>query len=448
MFLLPLFSSLCCDNFAHGSIRVCAAAHIISLLMFMCAVRVQVLAGSATASRQTMARLDSVLRQSDISAGTRLGWRGGRVKAVRCEPPLAASATAINVESNSSGSNTTDDIIGGEESEGAQTTDSAAAVAARAVTVPTAVAHRYVCVPKAKATDAGAALSAVVEAMHRLKPRSSLLFVCGAFAPASTAALEAAAAKANTPAAQAAALRSAKKKKKSGPGKGMTSAERAKLRAREKRAARKAAAADDGLSNILGSSASIGSNKSGGSSSSAAVASAGLSARRACAALNALGVEAAPLHVALGLASEKGAQRDGDDGNNDDLKSMSHGEGDNNEGDSGSFAAGGTTAVAHKELAARFASLASSEAITTEDALASAAASADSTSSLGPCLVTFEGSARGLHFDGVDAVFVVIGDKTRTQVHWFLLFSLLAYLQAQLVPSLQTSFFVFCLTNL
>jgi hypothetical protein len=435
MFLLPLFSSLCCDNFAHGSIRVCAAAHIISLLMFMCAVRVQVLAGSATASRQTMARLDSVLRQSDISAGTRLGWRGGRVKAVRCEPPLAASATVINVESNSSGSNTTDDIIGGEESEGAQTTDSAAAVAARAVTVPTAVAHRYVCVPKAKATDAGAALSAVVEAMHRLKPRSSLLFVCGAFAPASTAALEAAAAKANTPAAQAAALRSAKKKKKSGPGKGMTSAERAKLRAREKRAARKAAAADDGLSNILGSSASI-------SSSSAAVASAGLSARRACAALNALGVEAAPLHVALGLASEKGAQRDGDDDG-----STSSGESDN-EGDSGSFAAGGTTAVAHKELAARFASLASSEAITTEDALASAAASADSTSSLGPCLVTFEGSARGLHFDGVDAVFVVIGDKTRTQVHWFLLFSLLAYLQAQLVPSLQTSFFVFCLTNL
>ena len=442
MFLLPLFSSLCCDNFAHGSIRVCAAAHIISLLMFMCAVRVQVLAGSATASRQTMARLDSVLRQSDISAGTRLGWRGGRVKAVRCEPPLAASATAINVESNGSGSNTTDDIIGGEESEGAQTTDSAAAVAARAVTVPTAVAHRYVCVPKAKATDAGAALSAVVEAMHRLKPRSSLLFVCGAFAPASTAALEAAAAKANTPAAQAAALRSAKKKKKSGPGKGMTSAERAKLRAREKRAARKAAAADDGLSNILGSRASIGSNKSGGSSSSAAVASAGLSARRACAALNALGVEAAPLHVALGLASEKGAQRDGDDDG-----STSSGESDN-EGDSGSFAAGGTTAVAHKELAARFASLASSEAITTEDALASAAASADSTSSLGPCLVTFEGSARGLHFDGVDAVFVVIGDKTRTQVHWFLLFSLLAYLQAQLVPSLQTSFFVFCLTNL
>ena len=442
MFLLPLFSSLCCDNFAHGSIRVCAAAHIISLLMFMCAVRVQVLAGSATASRQTMARLDSVLRQSDISAGTRLGWRGGRVKAVRCEPPLAASATDINVESNSSGSNTTDDIIGGEESEGAQTTDSAAAVAARAVTVPTAVAHRYVCVPKAKATDAGAALSAVVEAMHRLKPRSSLLFVCGAFAPASNAALEAAAAKANTPAAQAAALRSAKKKKKSGPGKGMTSAERAKLRAREKRAARKAAAADDGLSNILGSSASIGSNKSGGSSSSAAVASAGLSARRACAALNALGVEAAPLHVALGLASEKGAQRDGDDDG-----STSSGESDN-EGDSGSFAAGGTTAVAHKELAARFASLASSEAITTEDALASAAASADSTSSLGPCLVTFEGSARGLHFDGVDAVFVVIGDKTRTQVHWFLLFSLLAYLQAQLVPSLQTSFFVFCLTNL
>jgi hypothetical protein len=215
----------------------------------------------------------------------------------------------------------------------------------------------------------------------------------------------------------------------------MTSAERAKLRAREKRAARKAAAADDGLSNILGSSASI-------SSSSAAVASAGLSARRACAALNALGVEAAPLHVALGLASEKGAQRDGDDDG-----STSSGESDN-EGDSGSFAAGGTTAVAHKELAARFASLASSEAITTEDALASAAASADSTSSLGPCLVTFEGSARGLHFDGVDAVFVVIGDKTRTQVHWFLLFSLLAYLQAQLVPSLQTSFFVFCLTNL
>ena len=327
------------------------------------------------------------------------------MKAVRCEPAADAS-TEGSSHSNDEGNASTQ----GQEGDPG---GNQGAAGARAVTVPSAVAHRYVCVPKAKATDAGAALSAVVDAMRRLQPRSSLLFVCGAFAPASTAALEAAAAKANTPAAQAAALRSAKKNKKSGPGKGMTSAERAKLRAREKRAARKAAAADDGLSAILGSSS--GSSLSGvqTTTAAAAVTSAGLSARRACAALNALGVEAAPLHVALGLASEKAAQRDGGvqkNGNDD-------GEGDH-EGDA-SFGPGGAAAVAHKELAARFASLASSSEETTgttgdgntgegEGApSAAAASSSSSTSGLGPCLVTFEGSARGLHFDGVDAVFVV-----------------------------------------
>jgi hypothetical protein len=317
-----------------------------------------------------MARLDNVLRASDIAAGTRLGWRGGRVKAVRCEATptaLLEGGAADCAEGDGIGD---DDAGGGGGDEGA----AAASVAARAVTVPTAVAHRYVRVPKARATDAGAALTAVAAAMRELQPRSSLVFVCGAFAPASTAALEAAAAKASTPAARAAAARSAKKNKSSA--KALTAAERAKLRAREKRAARKAAALDDGLGALLGA-------RRDDVGLRAEAAGAGLSARRACAALAALGVDAAPLHVALGLATEKAANRE------------EAGEG----GEGG--AAGDPTAVAHAALAARFAALASNAAAASADLEVGAA------SKLGPCLVTFEGSARGLHFEGVDAVFVV-----------------------------------------
>jgi hypothetical protein len=331
-----------------------------------------------------MARLDNVLRASDIEAGTRLGWRGGRVKAVRCEATptaLLEGGAADCAEGDGIGD---DDAGGGGGDEGA----AAASVAARAVTVPTAVAHRYVRVPKARATDAGAALTAVAAAMRELQPRSSLVFVCGAFAPASTAALEAAAAKASTPAARAAAARSAKKNKSSA--KALTAAERAKLRAREKRAARKAAALDDGLGALLGA-------RRDDVGLRAEAAGAGLSARRACAALAALGVDAAPLHVALGLATEKAANRE------------EAGEG----GEGG--AAGDPTAVAHAALAARFAALASTAAAASPSS--SAGLEVGAASKLGPCLVTFEGSARGLHFEGVDAVFVV-KKKTPLPLLW------------------------------
>lgn len=44
----------------------------------------QVLGGSATASRRTIDRLNTVLRNADIAAGSgRLGWRGGKVAPVR-----------------------------------------------------------------------------------------------------------------------------------------------------------------------------------------------------------------------------------------------------------------------------------------------------------------------------------------------------------------------------
>ena len=122
-----------------------------------------------------------------------------------------------------------------------------------------------------------------------------------------------------------------------------------------------------------------------------------------------------PLHVALGLAVDKAADGEGGRGGGS-------GGGGSRVGDEAAAAAAdgmvldvaASAAASHAELAASFRrrALAGGPQLAGVGAAVASGASAvpgdegDDSGAL-PILVTFEGSARGLHFEGVDTVFVV-----------------------------------------
>ncbi|KAL3932294.1 MAG: hypothetical protein SGBAC_010918 [Bacillariaceae sp.] len=168
------------------------------------------------------------------------------------------------------------------------------ASAGRSISVPAEVIHRYVSLTKEEASSSVSALHGVAKAAALLKPKTALLFLCGEFG---------------------------RPKVKSKP-KPIAISKKGKTAQARRNSARKVAS-------------------KGGPSK--VVASKSISAREACTKLEAYGIDAQPLHVAMGLEPNVSPQEGRDDADDDTA----------------------------------------------------------------PFLVTFEGSARGLHLDAVDAVFIV-----------------------------------------
>jgi len=231
-----------------------------------------VLAGSATASRRTLDRLNQALKGAAEQGGAATFERvwSSLVKTVRPEE----ASTNQDIDDDEDGEEKQQHMI-------------------RAVSVPQQVKHRYVSLSKEQASSSTAVLAAVAKAASILKPETALVFICGEFAKSISKEKTVVVAK---------------------PAGKTSQARRDVLRKRDAIVAKGP------------------SNKS--------TSSEPLSARRACAMLKDLGIDAQPLHVALGLETDAKEQI--------------------NDGGAGS----------------RF-------------------------------LVTFEGSARGLHLEEVDAVFVV-----------------------------------------
>ena len=260
-------------------------------------LQLQVLAGSATASRTTLDRLNKALRWAAMEGGVIGGGEGlegvwkGRMKA--CRP--------AEIEGSGTDTTITDDT-NDESIQQQQHT-------IRAVTVPSVVDHRYVRMTKDVATNAQEILTNVAKVTKKLQPKSSLLFICGEFS------------------------RSILKEKKREAPKVSGNTSQARRNAKRRRVFIENQKAKNSGANI---------NSSGPEP---------LSVRKACSVLQSLGVDAQPMHVALGL--EPNAAEEDDD------------------------------VIPTKE-----------EVVNDEV-------------DLPPVLVTFEGSARGLHFDGVDIVFVV-----------------------------------------
>jgi len=230
----------------------------------------QVLAGSATASRKTLDRLNKALRDAALDASSNVDavWNGA-VKPCRPEVSDASS-----------------DAPDGEQQQKDHTI--------RAVTVPSQVKHKYIRLGKDVATQPSAVISALAKAAEVLKPKRALVFLCGEFRKQAEA--------------------PSSKKKIAKPGQRIQTRGRQKTLKQKKMEATAAARAKQPVQ--------------------------GMSARKACSALGEFGIEAKPLHVALGLEANA---MDGEDD---------------------------------------------------EDVIP-------------PFLVSFEGSARGLHLDDVDTVFVV-----------------------------------------
>lgn len=237
----------------------------------------QILAGSATASRKTLDRLNKSLRNAAVDAALPydMVWSGDFKACRPVEGPLGVNFTG--------------------DSESAQADEAQHTI--RAVTVPPQVTHQYVPLSKESATQPTEILKAVASVTKTLNPDIALVFLCGEFAKTKE---------------------SAKAKAKPVP-KGATAKARRNSMLKYKRIAAKVKSQEEKKKKNTTPKDS-------------------LSARNACSILKDFGVDAKPLHVALGLEGR------------DDV---------DEEDDSTSF------------------------------------------------LVTFEGSARGLHFDNVDVVFVV-----------------------------------------
>jgi superfamily II DNA/RNA helicase len=251
-------------------------------------ISMQVMAGSATASRAALDRLNRALSSASMeggvigSVGIKDVW-GGMMKVCRPSADDVVENGSIGVSS-------------------ATTTDAAHTI--RAVTVPSVVDHRYVSMSKDSATSPHEILANVAKVARLKSPETSLVFICGEFSRSLTK----------------------EKEKVVAP----------KVSGKTSEARRNAKRGQVFVANKKKVETSNGGPEP-------------LSVRKACSILQSLGVDAHPMHVVLGL--EPNAGEDG---------TMIEDEDDR-----------------------------------------------DREVDLPPVLVTFEGSARGLHFDGVDYVFVI-----------------------------------------
>lgn len=255
----------------------------------------QVLAGSATASRTTLDRLNKALKRAAMEGGV-IGdgglegvWRG-RMKV--CRPEAGKNDSHLELATASE--------------EDGPSVESAHTI--RAVTVPSVVDHRYVLMTKDSITKSHEVLANIARVAKKLKPEKSLVFICGEFS------------------------RSLLKDKQREATKvsGQTS--------KARRNAMRKSVFNERRQNSKSAAGKVGSGPEP------------LSVRKACSVLQSMGVDAQPMHVVLGLEPNAGdssaAPEEPDDGDQEEVE-------------------------------------------------------------LPPVLVTFEGSARGLHFDDVDIVFVL-----------------------------------------
>ncbi|KAL7543805.1 hypothetical protein ACHAXR_013147 [Thalassiosira sp. AJA248-18] len=267
----------------------------------------QVLAGSATASRATLDRLNKVLRWAATEGGV-IGGEGlegvwkGRMKVCRPED----GQDVVDVNQSPSNPSEEDD------------TESTHTI--RAVTVPSAVDHRHVFIPKAQITNSQEILANVARVAHKLKPKTSLLFICGEFSRSLT-----------------------KEKKKEFGSKATGKTSQSRRNAKRRSVFNEKKHSNAGNNGMKGSGGGSGAEP--------------LSVRKACSVLQSMGVDARPMHVVLGLEPNAGE--------------------------------GWVTMPEEEEKEDGNVNIDGEEV------------------ELPPVLVTFEGSARGLHFDGVDIVFVV-----------------------------------------
>lgn len=266
----------------------------------------QIMAGSATASRGTLDRLNKALRWAALEGGVIGGdglegvWKG-RMKICRPEDGVR------DQESNS--------LL---ESDGMELSALKEAVdihTIRAVTVPSVVNHKFVALSKSDVIDPLVILHNVATILKsrsksRLVTKTSLIFICGEFS-------------------------------------------RTLVKEKEKELPKVTGKTAQSRRNIQRGRQVIEKQKAGSASGQG---SSGrpepLSVRRACSILQSMGVNAHPMHVVLGL--EPNVEIDGTASGEEDKEGANCNEVE-----------------------------------------------------LPPVLVTFEGSARGLHFDGVDTVFVV-----------------------------------------
>jgi hypothetical protein len=133
----------------------------------------QILAGSATASRRTLDRLNRAMRAASAAANSdyELIWQ--------CDVTVCRPSN--NDENEGSDATDNEDKEGGSDA-GKHTI--------RAVTVPSQVMHRYISMSKESASSSDAVLSAVAKAAKIMKPKTALVFLCGEFAKASVKAKE------------------------------------------------------------------------------------------------------------------------------------------------------------------------------------------------------------------------------------------------------------------
>jgi hypothetical protein len=214
---------------------------------------VQVLAGSATASRKTLDRLNRALRVAAVNeaASTLEQVWGGDIKV--CRPMVVDDDQQQQVGDESSPTEQQQHTI-------------------RSVLVPEQVKHSFVTLSKEQASSPDVVLATIAKVSQQvLKPKTALLFICGEFA------------KPNTKAAAAVPLAP----------KGATHKARRNSRHSSLEDKRKQAAA--AKSKMMKSSGEV------------------LSARKACSALATHGITAQPLHVALGLIGGVAAKEEEDD---------------------------------------------------------------------------------------------------------------------------------------
>lgn len=202
----------------------------------------QLLAGSATASRSTLDRLNKALKMASMEGGvigmgdmTDIVWKG-YVKVCRAE-----TSDNNSDEENASPESSTNESH-----------------TIRAVVVPSVVSHRYVRMSKESITNAHEVLAQVAKVTRQLKPETSLIFICGEFSRAITKAKQIEAPKV----------------------KGKTSQARRDAKRRrlfiEKQKENKSKNSNSGLPEPL-------------------------SVRSACSILQSMEIDARPMHVALGL---------------------------------------------------------------------------------------------------------------------------------------------------
>jgi len=312
----------------------------------------QLLAGSATASRATLDRLNRALRWAALEGGVVLGTEGlegvwkGRMKV--CRPAVTATQGAVFAgDNNDAASSQASSNNEASDEEDANTTTHTI----RAVTVPSAVTHNYVPMTKDAVLRSHEILSNVARYVRKYRPRTSLVFICGEFGRSI-----------------------AKEKKREAPSKIRGNTSRARRNAKRRRVFLERQKSREG-----GASNNGGGNGGGGPEP--------LSVRKACSTLQSMGVDAHPMHVVLGL--EPNAAGGGGGGG-------AGGE-DNDGGSTTTTATASSIIMSEGEEKEK-------ESSTTDNV---EEADEDEEVELPPVLVTFEGSARGLHFDGVDAVFVV-----------------------------------------